>query len=163
MYPWLLKKTRDEAMAEEIMQDTFLKVWVNRDRLSGMDNPEGYLYRIAANLVLDHFRALALEHKIMYRFQHRKTAAADTDAQGAIDFRETQQLINQAVEQLPDQRKRIYTLRQEGLSYHEIAARLGISSNTVKNQLIAAGKFIRGYLSENGITTLALISFYTTL
>jgi len=163
MYPWLVKKTKDEAAAEEIMQDTFLKVWVNRDRLSGMDNPEGYLYRIAANLVLDHFRALALEHKILHRFQNTKTVAADTDAQGKLDFRETQQLISQAVDQLPDQRKRIYSMRQEGLSYHEIAAKLGISSNTVKNQLIAAGKFIRGYLAENGITSLALISFYTTL
>lgn len=54
-------------------------------------------------------------------------------------------------------------MRQNGMSYDEIAAKLGLSANTVRNQLISAGKFIRGYLVENGISSLALISFYTTL
>jgi len=163
LYPWLLKKTREAEVAEEIMQDTFLKVWVNRERLAGMDNPEGYIYKIAANLTLDHFRKLAMEHKILNRFQNGNANAVDVSPQGVIDFKETQKIIDQAVHQLPDQRKRIYTMRQEGMSYQEIAAALGISANTVKNQLIIAGKFIRGYLVENGISTLAIIGFYTTL
>lgn len=163
LYPWLLKKTKDAEAAEEIMQDTFLKLWINRERLAGMDNPEGYIYKIAANGMLDHFRKLAMEHKILNRFKHGNTNAVDTSAQGIIDLRETQKIIDQAVYRLPQQRKLIYTMRQDGMSYDEIAAKLGLSANTVKNQLITAGKFIRGYLKENGISSLALIAFYTTL
>jgi RNA polymerase sigma-70 factor (family 1) len=163
LYPWLLKKTKDAEAAEEIMQDTFLKVWVNRDRLAGIDNPEGYIYKIAANLMLDHFRKLEMEHKILNRFQTVKANTTDASAQGIIDLRETQKIIDQAVYRLPQQRKLIYTMRQDGMSYDEIAAKLGLSANTVRNQLISAGKFIRGYLLENGISSLALISFYTTL
>jgi RNA polymerase sigma-70 factor (ECF subfamily) len=163
LYPWLLKKTKEAEVAEEIMQDTFLRVWVNRERLAGMENPEGYIYKIAANLTLDHFRKLEMEHKILNRFQNRKANAVDASAQGVIDLRETQKIIDQAVHRLPAQRKLIYTMRQEGMSYDEIAAKLGLSSNTVRNQLISAGKFIRGYLLENGISSLALIAFYTTL
>lgn len=163
LYPWLLKKTKEEAAAEEIMQDTFLRIWVNRERLAGMENPEGYIYKIAANLTLDHFRKLQMEHKILNRFQHGSANTVDASAQGVIDLRETQRMIDQAVYRLPQQRKLIYTLRQDGMSYDEIAAKLGISVNTVRNQLIAAGKFIRSFLMENGISSLVLISFYTTL
>lgn len=161
--PWLLKKTKDAEAAEEIMQDIFLKIWINRDRLANIENPEGYIYKVAANLMLDHFRKLATEHKILNRFQNGKSNAVDASSQGVIDLRETQKLIEQAVQLLPDQRKRIYTMRQEGMSYQEIADELQLSINTVKNQLIAAGKSIRGHLVQNGISTLAIISFYTML
>lgn len=163
LYPWLLKKTKDTETAEEIMQDTFLKIWVNRERLAGIDNPEGYIYKIAANLMLDHFRKLAMEHRILNRFQNGGTSAGNTDAQGSIDLREMQKIIDQAVHKLPEQRRRIYTMRQEGMSYQEIANQLHLSINTVKNQLIAAGKSIRVHLVQNGISSLALIAFYTTL
>jgi RNA polymerase sigma-70 factor, Bacteroides expansion family 1 len=161
--PWLLKKTKDAAAAEEIMQDIFLKLWVNRDRLANIDNPEGYIYKVAANLMLDHFRKLAMEHKILNQFQNGKTGAADASSQGVVDLRDTQKLIEQAVQQLPDQRKRIYTMRQEGMSYQQIADELQLSINTVKNQLIAAGKSIRAHLVQHGVSSLAIISFYTLL
>lgn len=163
LYPWLLKKTKEAAVAEEIMQDTFLKIWINRHRLAGIENPEGYIYKIAANLTLDHFRKLEMEHKILNRFQNSQANPVDASAQGVIDLKETQKIIDQAVFRLPQQRKLIYTMRQDGMSYDEIAASLGISANTVRNQLISAGKFIRSFLMENGISSLALISFYTTL
>ncbi|MGN6417976.1 MAG: RNA polymerase sigma factor [Pseudobacter sp.] len=163
LYPWLLKKTKEPAAAEEIMQDTFLKLWVNRERLAGIENREGYIYKIAANLILDHFRKLAMEHNILNRFQYSKAGAVEASTQSTVDLRETQKIIDQAVYQLPQQRKLIYTMRQKGMSYDEIAAQLGLSANTVRNQLISAGKFIRGYLMENGISSLALITFYTTL
>ena len=163
LYPWLLKKTKEPAAAEEIIQDTFLKLWVNRERLGGIENREGYIYKIAANLILDHFRKLAMEHKILNRFQQSKSNTVEASTQGTIDLRETQKIIDQAVYQLPQQRKLIYSMRQNGMSYDEIAAQLGLSANTVRNQLISAGKFIRGYLMENGISSLALITFYTTL
>lgn len=163
LYPWLLKKTKDAEAAEEIMQDSFLKIWVNRERLAGMENPEGYIYKIAANVTLDHFRKLEVEHKVLNRYRTGNVNSVDASAQGIIDMRETQKVIDQAVYRLPQQRKLIYTMRQHGMSYDEIAAQLGLSVNTVRNQLIAAGKFIRGYLKENGISSLALIGFYTTL
>ena len=163
LHSYILKKTKSEEAAEEIIQDVFLKIWVNRERLGEMENAQGYIYKIAANLLLDHFRKQAMEYKILNRFQNAKPALSDSSGHGNIDLRETQKIIDQAVHQLPDQRKLIYVLRQDGKSYEEIAVELNLSINTVRNQLVAAGKFIRGYLVQSGISSLALISFYTTL
>ena len=68
-----------------------------------------------------------------------------------MDLKEVHQLIIEAVGQLPAQRRRIYQMsRDEGMKIPEIAERLGISPNTVKNTLVMSLGFIRKYLAERG-------------
>lgn len=160
LYTLLLDKIKQPAVAEEIVQDVFLKVWINRDRLASIDNPGGYIYRIAANLVLDYFRDQAAEIR-MKKFS--AVAAAAYSPQAGLDSRETQQLINEAVQQLPGQRKLIFELRLQGFSYQEIADQLGLSVHTIRNQIIAGAKFVRVYLVQRGIGPVIILSFYTLL
>jgi RNA polymerase sigma-70 factor (ECF subfamily) len=75
-----------------------------------------------------------------------------------MEFKESEELINQAVEQLPPQQKKIYLLsRWSGLNHDQIANELSISKRTVSNQVTKALKFIKQYL---GKTTTAVIILF---
>ena len=85
------------------------------------------------------------------------------EIEGEIDVKFTQSLIDQAVNLLPPKRKLVYLLsKKDGLSRKEIADKLHISENTVRNQLVEALQFIREYLNYKGDLTLPtiLILFY---
>ncbi len=156
LYPFVLKKVKQPAIAEELVQDIFLKLWTNREGMAGMDNPEGYLYRMAANRVLDYFKKMAREAKLTVQAGEVKS---ENTILSAIDLRQVEQAVADAVRRLPGQRQRIYQLREQGLSYAEIAEMLGLSANTVKNQLVEASRFIRHYLRQRGISTVAFLHF----
>lgn len=151
LFPFVSKKLKCDRLAEEAMQEIFMKLWVNRHRLPTFENPEGWLYRVAANIVLDHFRRIAQQHKIMAR-RPPATAYPTADVYAEIDFHETRQKAEEAVQRLPAKRKAIYELRQQGMSYEEIGQRVHLSVNTIKNQLISANRFVRDFLLAQGIS-----------
>lgn len=157
-YPFVLKKVKEAPIAEELVQDIFLKLWANREHIGTLENPEGYLYRIASNTVLDHFKRLAYEHKVRKNQQDRGDADKGNPA-AALQLKEIELLANEAVRQLPAQRKLVYQLREQGLSYQQIADKLGLSIHTVKHQLVDASKFIRNYLIQRGISLMLFIHF----
>ncbi|NSL87331.1 RNA polymerase sigma factor [Chitinophaga solisilvae] len=135
--------------AEEVLQEVFLKVWIQRETLEEIENPAGWMYTIAANLSLSQLRKHARE-KI------RREISATEDIQDHHDFsegfyaKELQGLIRLAVDKLPASRREVFMLNtQEGKSRREIAQALDISEHTVKNQLVTARKFIREYLEKH--------------
>ena len=144
-------------MAEEIVQEVFLKLWLNRQKMEGMENPEGYLYRMTANLVLDHFSLMAHEQSIRKYAGINPDQAIDTTTEEGLRFKEARNWLKMAIKQLPPQRKVIYELRQQGYSYEEIGSHLKLSVNTVKNQLISANRFIRDYLLSKGISPVLVL------
>jgi RNA polymerase sigma-70 factor (ECF subfamily) len=155
LFPFVSKRLKCDRLAEEAMQEIFMKLWVNRHRLPTFENPEGWLYRVAANIVLDHFRRMAQQHKAM---EKRRPAAvySTAEAYADIDFRETRQKAEEAVQRLPAKRKAIYELRQQGMSYEEIGQRVHLSVNTIKNQLISANRFVRDFLLAQGISPVVI-------
>ena len=157
LYPFVLKKVKSEIMAEEIVQEVFLKLWLNRQKMEGMENPEGYLYRMTANLVLDHFSLMAHEQSIRKYAGINPDQAIDTTTEEGLRFKEARNWLKMAIKQLPPQRKVIYELRQQGYSYEEIGSHLKLSVNTVKNQLISANRFIRDYLLSKGISPVLVL------
>lgn len=155
---FLMKLTRDEVLAKEMVQETFFRFWMNRANLRGMELNPAYLFRIATNISLNHFK---LEHnraRILSTFE-----AIDSDQSPAqlLEAKETGMLIREAVELLPAKRREIYRLsREEQMSYQEIADHLGLSMQTVKNQLSASLQFIRERLANRtglSILTIALL------
>ena len=75
-----------------------------------------------------------------------------------LDFREVENLLKEAVNTLPAQRRKVYQLvREEGLSYAEIAEKLQISKNTVRNHVAEALQEIRIYLREHGVMIVFLL------
>lgn len=161
IYPFVLKKVKSEAIAEEIIQDTFLRLWTSRETIAEMASPAGYLYRIAANRTLDYLRKLSREQNFLDRYTGRTEEPENVEE--SIYYNETRKAVEEAVRQLPAQRRNIYLLRQEGYSYLEIAEKLQLSPNTVRNQLVSAMQSIRTFVQEKGISILVLFSLWRNL
>ena len=156
LHAFFLKKVKDKQLAEELLQDLFTRVWIHRSQFALAEAPENYLFRMGANIVIDHFRKLALELRIRDR-HHGDEIADEQGLAHSVQYREVSNRLAEAVEELPAQRKKLYQLRDNGLSYQEIAEITGLSVNTIKNQLVAASKSIRDYLLRHGISPVLFI------
>ena len=142
------------------MQEVFLRLWVNREEVGRMEHPVGWLYRVASNLSVSYLRQLAGHEEAAAAGRTQEPSSNNvTDSLGA---KEIQELINKAIAQLPPKRQLIYQLsRQTGLSHKEIAGKLGLSQNTVKDQLVISLKFIKGYIrKETGISISILVMLF---
>jgi RNA polymerase sigma-70 factor (family 1) len=146
------KFSKSEHAAEEIIQDAFVRVWLNRDKLEGVQNVKAYLYKYVSNECLSHLRKRLNEEKLISRFSvHHPKDSNITDE--LIQLNEINRIVANSVNKLPSQRRKIYQLsRNEGKSIPQIAECLGISQHTVKNALVIALKTIRIELELNGIT-----------
>jgi RNA polymerase sigma-70 factor (ECF subfamily) len=147
-YAVALKMTRSEYIAEEIVQEVFVLLWAKRTQLTTIEKPSTYLFTIVYNSIYAHFKKIALEKKA-----HQALSEQLTDLESPLEIilqnKENEQLLQRAIEQLPPQQQLVYKLsKQEGLSREEIAERLQISPNTVKNHLQEAIKFLRAYLER---------------
>ncbi|QEC78519.1 RNA polymerase sigma-70 factor [Mucilaginibacter ginsenosidivorax] len=146
--PFVDKMVRSPELAEEIIQDIFVQLWMNRHLLEEVKHPTSYLFNIATNKTLDYLKKIANNAKLMDKIAYRSTELTN-DTEERVIFRESAAIIEMAVSALPEQRKLIYHLsRNEGLTHEQIAERLNISRNTVKNQLVTALKSIRMFTEK---------------
>lgn len=156
IYPFVLKIAKSETLAEEIIQEVFISVWINRAHMPNVENFRAYIYTIATNKTLNYFKKAVAETRRILQVSSTGPQVSNVTEE-EIFAKESELLVQAAVESLPEQRKKIYKLsRHEGLTHEQIAERLNISKNTVKNQLVEALKFIRHYLNRNNEIPLAI-------
>ena len=156
IYPFVLKITRSEIVAEEIVQELFIKLWINRAAVKKIKNPRSYIFRMATNRTINYLKTLARQVRSVEKITNQ-VAVENNATEEMVNFKETVELINEAVSQLPEQQKKVYLLsRREGLNADEIAARMNLSNKTVKNHLTEALHRIKIKLqnSPGAITTL---------
>lgn len=136
--------------AAEVVQDVFFRLWRDRSTIEIRDHLGGYLARAVRNRALDRQKRLRLEYRWLER-EVMETEQAEieritgslTDSAG--HDRSSQLML--ALDQLPERRREIMLLRwREGLSYNEIASRLGLSVKTVENQISRGLKTLRALL-----------------
>lgn len=149
IHPFVLNKVKSQAAAEEIVQEVFLKLWTKRETLKNIESPSSYLMRIATNKTLDHLRRKAIEYKVM---QNAGKSEEDSPVDNELSFKEAKRILAEGIAAMPDQRRTIYLLQQEGYSYDEIAAQLNISNNTVRNHIALASKSLKDYLKSHGLS-----------
>ncbi len=143
---FVLKLTRSNQYARDIIQEVFLKLWEHRDQIHTIQNVEAWLYRLTENKVIDFLRKAAADSRLKETIWKTQPDNLN-ETEDNVVAREYSQIIQKAVDQLPPQRKLIYQLnREKGLNYQEIADRLAISKHTVKNQLSTALQSIRTFL-----------------
>ena len=149
LYAFAVKVLRSDAQAKDIVQDVFLKLWTIREQLHEIENMDAFLYRLAENRVYDYLRAAASREKTRQELWQRVQQANNTGAI-PLEAKEYQQLVQQAIEQLPPQRKTVYLLsKEDGLKQQQIAAELQLSPHTVRNHLAEAFRSIRNYVKRN--------------
>ena len=155
LIPFLNKLTRNDQLAKEMLQETFLRLWTSREELLKVQSPSAWIYRLASNVSIDYLRVQGNRQRILKTIEVSDSGDQVTET---VDARQLKSIIHTAVVQLPEKRQEIYRLsREQGLSHQEIADELGISINTVKNQIGMALKSIQEHISrETGLTLLTI-------
>lgn len=149
LFPFILSLVKSESDTKEIIQEIFMKLWMNREYLGRIENPGGWLHTMAANGAYSYLRREARYALRQQHAQNNREAFSDLNQQ--LENRETKALISEAIEQLPERRREVFQLsRIEGYSRKEIADHLDISENTVRNQLVDAVSFVKDYLRKKG-------------
>lgn len=145
-----LKFTNAEAEAEDLVQEIFTRIWLNKEKLAEVENLNKYLNAVVRNYIFNHLRKTASEQKMMTRLSAVKVENS-RDSSDLVCYRELQRLIYEAVGKLPPQQQKVYQFsRHYGLKHEEIAARMGISRSTVKGHMVEALNSIRKYLNAKG-------------
>ncbi|MEO5593349.1 MAG: RNA polymerase sigma-70 factor [Chitinophagaceae bacterium] len=146
-YIFLFTKSREET--EEILQEIFIRIWEQKEKLSQVDSIKDYLFRIAKNKLIDNVRHLQIRHRVLSEIKRTKDISEATTSDQCA-YREYYHIVQLAIEKLPPGRKLIFRLNIEnGLSQDEIARQLNISKSVVQKQLYSASRFVRQYLFEH--------------
>ncbi|HEY9259700.1 RNA polymerase sigma factor [Chitinophaga sp.] len=161
--PWLtpfigsMVKTGEGT--QEIVQETFIRIWLSRDKLPALQEPKAWIIRVATNECFTYFHKQTYRRKINQVLEGATAMDANV-GEDRLQMKETQLLIQRAVNTLPPQRKKIYQMsREQGLKTPEIADQLQCSHSYVKNTLTAALSHIREYLTAAGKIIPLLILF----
>jgi len=145
---------RDPEDAKEIVQNVFVKIWETRANIDEFQSFKSYLFSIAYNSVITEFRKKHREQKLLENMK-LTTPGYHHDLEEQLLFDSTKLEIEKAIEALPQRRKLIFKLsRFDGRSYQEIASELGISVNTVENQISEALKYLRNSIKKDTLVTL---------
>lgn len=159
--PIVSKYFDEEISKEEILQLAFLKVWLNRDKLPEVENFGAWIYKITYREYLVAVRKrLTYEDKLNKYAETLNAAGSQVLPEERADLEDINRIIQQVVNNLAPQRKTIYELsRNEGLQIGEIAEKLSLSQQTVKNVLSIVLKLIREQLVAAGYGPLSVLIF----
>lgn len=143
------KMCKSEAITEEIVQDVFLKLWLNRSALTEVQHIQAYLFSIARNKTIDFLRRLARETNIMETLITQQ-AVPRYLVDDKLNEDALLMLINQALNGLCVQKRKIFELSKlQGFSHDEIAEKLRLSKSTVKNHLSETLKYLKTHILHN--------------
>lgn len=154
----VLKYLASEELARDISQEILIKIWEKREVLKKVQNFEGYLMHTARNHAIDVLRAASrsdiAKGEIARQFYQGNTYLDDETL-----HRDYKSFIQRTIDSLPPRAREVFLLhREEGKSYDEIAAALGISRNAVRNSMaLALAKFRDAAREEFGMTLSALL------
>ncbi|GGC24457.1 DNA-directed RNA polymerase sigma-70 factor [Parapedobacter defluvii] len=137
---------QDEAVAEEIVQTVFMKLWESRERMAIHTSLRAYLYKSVYHESLNYLKHKKVQRKYMEEaivaYKQQQTEETEAD-------KELQRQLQQALRQLPEKCRTVFQLsRFEELKYQEIAERLGISLKTVEAHMGKALKLLRVQLAD---------------
>ncbi|MGN7723107.1 RNA polymerase sigma factor [Chitinophaga sp. 22620] len=151
--------TGSMAVADDLVQDTFLKIWVARDQLTEVAQPAAWIKKICFFLAVNYVRRQTIRDKVMHTVGlEGEDAGKALPVAEMIEFRQLLTLVNEAVRQLPEKQRQIYRLsREQALSTSEIAQHMDLAVSTVKNLLVMALKNIRASLQKAGYPLFLLI------
>ncbi|WP_353719875.1 RNA polymerase sigma-70 factor [Dyadobacter sp. 676] len=149
VYSFAKRLTRSETLAEDIVQEIFLKIWLGRAALGSVDNFGAYLNRTVRNHSLNVLRQIARQARASQELG-LVTPQEIRETEAYLDLKESETILAQALKSLTPQQRQVFLLcREDGLKYEEVAARLQISPLTVHSHMKQALKTIRSYFKDN--------------
>lgn len=161
----ILKMVKSEDDAKELLQDVFLKVWEKRALLDPLQSFRSYLFQISKFTVYNFIRKNNLEKKLK-DYLSQENSELYTHVEELLSYKQSDAFIQEAIEQLPPQRKQIYKLcKIEGKSYEEVSKMMGISTSTISDHIVKATKFIKNKHSsiDSAIVVIAISVLFENL
>lgn len=153
-----ISKTNNREIAEELVQNSFVKLYEHKTYIETNTSIRAYLFVILKNQVLNHYRSQLVRDKYEVHIA-KHTNVEDNSLIEHIESRELAALINMEIDKLPPKCREVFILsRKEFLSNKEIAAKLNISENTVEQHIRKAISKLRMSLGQ--VIELGLILYF---
>jgi RNA polymerase sigma-70 factor (ECF subfamily) len=150
LFQYIFSIIKSEQVAEEIVMDVFLKIWLGKDIISQIENFNSFLFRVAHNKAIDFLRSVARDPRFKDLLWDQMQLSGDEKADAVLLRKEFENKLREAVSLLSVQRRKAYQLsREEDMNHEQIAQQLGLSKNTVNNHIVEAQRFIRSYFAKN--------------
>ena len=147
LYRFALNFIRSNENAKDIVQDVFVKLWLNRDLLDPKQSIKAYLFMSTKNRALDFLKNNG-NGNVNFGDDESEVYSYSDPVQEVIDS-DFETAVREAIERLPQKCRLVFKLsRQEGLTYREIADLVGISENTVEKQIVRALKHLKKSLKS---------------
>jgi len=157
LYRYVLPFAFSHQMADEIVQDVLLKIWIRKEALIGIVSFEKYLIRMARNQLIDSYKKEKTKNRYLSRLA--EPAADPLQVENEYAFKEYQEMAVEAINQLPEKRRAAFQLWSNGgMSMDEIADTLNISKAGVQKHLIRSAHFIKAYLRKRGEWVVLIIT-----
>ncbi len=159
VYTISFKLTRSDIIAEEIVQDVFLKIWQKRADLKNIENFNAYLFIVTRNDAYKVLKDIARNHNFVI-LSEEDQALVINDTSDLLMGKEYSLLLQNAIDRLPNQQKQVYSLiKDQGFKREEVARKLQIQPETVKFHLAQAMKNIRAFCMLHLSILLGFIAF----
>ncbi|MDN5204353.1 RNA polymerase sigma-70 factor [Fulvivirgaceae bacterium BMA10] len=162
VYAFSYKILKSKDLADDVAIEVFTKIWKNRASIQPGLAFQAYLFRITKNHIINFLNKASLDAKVQEQLitsvNHHRSSTEEE-----IIYKDYLTLAEQAISQMPKQRRQVFRLKNEqGMSYEQIALHLGVSKNTVKSHLTAATAHLRNvftmYPDKTAILVLLLSS-----
>ena len=141
LYRYALSITLDIALAEDVLQDVFIKLWTKKDELDPVKNREAWCVRVVRNQALDRIRQRKRQPLELEKVHYTVGDSATVDS---LEHQDLLQQIRGVLEKLPEQQREIFRLRElMGYSNAEIEEILNLNHSQVKVSLFRARQIIR--------------------
>ena len=161
LYGFVLRYVKQKEDAEGIVQEVFIKIWETRNKIDIYSSFDSFIFTIAYNTTINLLRKRISEHKYQDRL---KSVQQITEADEIIDeiyFNEINTQLQLLLDKLTPRQKEIFQLsRVEGLTHEEIAKKLNISVNTVKNHMVSTLAFIKSHIDKGLIANFLFVSLF---
>jgi RNA polymerase sigma-70 factor (ECF subfamily) len=161
LYQFSKSIVKIETYIDDILQEVFVKLWLNRNKIKNVETFNAYIFTITKNEILNLIRSNLRDQTFKDKLFVR-SVAEEYQTTTKFEFDEIKSSIERIVAGLPEKRQQIFVLsRRDGLSNKEIAQQLDISSKTVEDHITHAIKYIKNAMKDMDIMT--ILYFYLFL
>lgn len=151
IYQTALRYLKSPILAQEVVQDVFLKLWFNRKNLKPDQPLEAWLYSLTKNNLINRLKKIANEWKALKDLGFISERSIN-NIENNLQESQYNELLQTAIGQLSEQQQKVFKLaRHEQLTYLEIGEKLQISPLTVKTHMSRALESIKVFFSDQGI------------
>lgn len=149
LFSYVSSYTKNESNAKDIVQEAFIKLWNNRNKIDANSSVLAFLHKIAYNIFIDSYRKGKRHQSLLDALSYEAiNNSIENDEENLNELKI--EILKKSIEELPPRCQEIFKLsKYEGLKYSEIATTLNISIKTVETQMGKAFSYIREQVKNN--------------